>query len=260
MLDFLLGWVLNFHPALAILLLSLIISLVITLAIKYLTDQSLMKDLRSELLELQKEMKDLKNNPKKMAKINDRFMETNMKYMSHSMRPTLFTFIPIILVFGWMSTHIGYYPLLPDQAFKVTAKFNVLAEGGIEILLPEGLELSGSEMTQPINAGEVSWFLKGPKGSYKIKIPFNGKTYEKDVLITDERVYASVEQLYKKGFFAKEEPRLESITLSNRQILPFSDVPLMKDIPWIGTWGWFGTYFLFSIIFSLGLRKIFKIY
>jgi uncharacterized membrane protein (DUF106 family) len=260
MLDFLLGWVLNFHPAFAILLLSLIISLVITLAIKYLTDQSLMKDLRSELLELQKEMKDLKSNPKKMAKINDRFMETNMKYMSHSMRPTLFTFIPIILVFGWMSTHIGYYPLLPDQSFKITAKFNSLAQGEADITWPEGLTLIDSQHVQGIEASEATWFFKGSKGTYKVQILFNGKTYDKDVLITDERVYASVEQLYKKGFFAKEEPRLESITLSNKQILPFSDIPLMKDIPWIGTWGWFGAYFLFSIVFSLGLRKIFKIY
>ena len=57
-LDVLLGWVLYLHPALGIMVISLIVSLIITLAIRVFTDQSLMKDLRAELKELQAEMKE----------------------------------------------------------------------------------------------------------------------------------------------------------------------------------------------------------
>ena len=78
-MDPLLGWLLYLHPALGLLIISLIISIITTLAIKFLTNQTLMKDLRNELKELQKEMKELKNNPKKMAKINEKVMETNSK-------------------------------------------------------------------------------------------------------------------------------------------------------------------------------------
>jgi uncharacterized membrane protein (DUF106 family) len=246
MMDFLFGWILDLHPALGMLMISLIISLIISLAIKYLTDQNLMKQLRSEMKELQQEIKDLKNNPKKMAKINDRFMETNMKYMSHS--------IPIILVFGWMSSHMGYEPLIPGEPFKVTAVFNDLARGEV------WLKAEQMEVLEPNNKeilhNEVDWLVQAGEGEYEIEILYENKSYKKDVILTREQVYAPVEQVYKKGMFAKDEPRIEMIKLSNEKILPFKDVPILGSIPWVKTWGWFGTYFLFSIVFSLVFRKM----
>ena len=64
--DTLLGWTLSFHPALSILILSLIVSIIITLAIKFFTDQRLMKDLKEELKELQRQMKELKKQLEEM--------------------------------------------------------------------------------------------------------------------------------------------------------------------------------------------------
>lgn len=122
-LDPVLGWILYLDPALGILIISLLVSVIINLSIKFLTNQSLMRELKDEMKELQKQMKSLKNNPNKLSKANSRFMETNMKYMSHSMRPTLFTFLPIIVVFGWLNSHIAYYPLAPETPFEVQAFF-----------------------------------------------------------------------------------------------------------------------------------------
>ena len=44
----------------------------------------------------------LKDNPEKMTQVNKQLMEKNLTYMKHSMKPMLFTFIPIIVIFGWM--------------------------------------------------------------------------------------------------------------------------------------------------------------
>ena len=262
-MDALLGWILLFHPALSILIVSLLVSLIITYAIKLFTDQTLMKDLKNELKELQSQIKTLKNNPKQMAKVNEKFMETNMKYMSHSMRPTLFTFLPIILVFGWLNAHIGYYPISPDEPFRMTAVFEDYARGYANLVLPDNVELLEGDLKKEVLHREVEWLLSGKEGKYDLNMEYNNKTYTKSIIITNERTYAPIERNFKKKvlFFSSDDDNgVNLIKLSNEKILPFSDIPLIKEIPWISGWGWFGTYFLFSVLFSMGLRKFLKIY
>ncbi len=262
-MDPILGWVLALHPALGLLIISLLISIITTLAIKFLTNQTLMRDLRNELKELQKEMKELRNNPKKMAKINEKVMETNSKYMAHSMRPTFFTLIPILLIFGWLSTHIGYYPIMPGENFELTAVFEDDTEGEITIIVPEGMDLVEGEPTREILRNKLSWILTGEEGDYIVELNFNDKIYEKRVLITEEKEYAPVEKSFRKRFLffsSKEENGLNSIILSNEEVKPFEDVPIIKYIPIISNFNWFWTYFIFSLAFSMGLRRILNIY
>jgi len=99
-----------------LLLISFIITGGITLLYKFATDQKLMKELKQEMKDLQKEMKSLKDNPEKMMSVQKLAMEKNMKYMMQSMKPTLFTLIPIIFIFSWLR---GYYADLgnPDILF-----------------------------------------------------------------------------------------------------------------------------------------------
>jgi len=263
-LDTLFGWILLFHPALSILIISLIISFIITIAIKLFTDQNLMKDLRNELKELQNEMKELRNNPKKMAKVNDRFMETNMKYMSHSMRPTLFTFLPIILIFGWLNAHIGYYPIMPGTLFDVMLSFEPETTGTVQLLEQDGIYLDEGDYKREIESS-VGFSLYGEIGEYELNFIVNDveEPFTKKVIITEEKLYAPVEKSFKKKTFIFTSPNeygLNSIKLTNKKVIPFEDVPVLKDLPWISGWGWFGVYFLFSIVFSMSLRKIFQIH
>src|SRR3989338_3146270 len=78
-----------------LLFLSLLITLVMTLLYKFLTDQKLMKELKDE-------MKKLKDNPEKMMEVQKKAMEKNMKYLFQSLKPTLITFIPILIIFEWI--------------------------------------------------------------------------------------------------------------------------------------------------------------
>jgi len=89
-------------------ILSTSISFIITIVYKLMTDQNLMKQLKDEMKELQNEMKELRNNPEKMMEVQKKAMQTNSKYMMQSMKSTLITFIPIILIFGWMNANIAY--------------------------------------------------------------------------------------------------------------------------------------------------------
>ncbi len=264
-LDNILGWLLYLHPALGLFLISILLALLLTLAVKYLTNQSLMKDLRGEMKELQKEMKDLKNNPKKLSQINSRFMETNMKYMGHSWKPNFYTILPMLFIFWWLNAHLGYYPLTPDSRFTVTAFFEKGSDGIVTLFIPgqEFFNLESPSM-QEIKDGKAVWTLVGKKeGEYTFDFSYKNTTYNKNILITNERKYAEVEKDYRNHVLLFSSPNdngFNKVTIGNRKVIPFEDVPIIKDIPWINTWSWLGVYIAFSLIFSMIFRKVFNIY
>ena len=98
------GFLINWSPLAGLLVISFLLTLLISLSYKFLTDQKLMKDHKDEIKELQKELKSLKDNPEKMMAKQKELMEKNLKMMKHNFKPMLFTFIPLIIIFGWLRT------------------------------------------------------------------------------------------------------------------------------------------------------------
>src|SRR3989344_6433721 len=96
------GGIIDKSPLGGLVLVSFILTLLITVAYKYLTDQELMKSLKQEIKDFQKEMKEFKHDPSKVMELQKKDMEKNMKYMVQSFKPTLFTLIPLIIIFGWL--------------------------------------------------------------------------------------------------------------------------------------------------------------
>lgn len=252
LLNSIFGPLLGLSPFFIILIMSLFISLIIVVIYKFTTDQSLMKDLKDEIKSFQTQMKTLKDNPSKMMKVQKKAMETNMKYMMQSFKPTLFTFLPIIVIFGWLSAHLAFIPLAPNNEFTITANFEPGTDGQISLNMQEGIEiLSSSAVT--INADAAQWKLKGDAGQYKLEFNYNDKTYTKDLLISDRQEYAiQTESINEVG--------LININIDYTKLQPLQSIPLLRSIPWINGFGWLGTYILFSIAFSMSLRKAFKVY
>ncbi len=227
-----------------VVIMAFIITLLITLIYKFTTNQNLMKELKSEMKELQKEMKELKSDPKKMMDVQKKAMQTNMKYMSHSMRSMLFTFIPIILIFGWMNSHLAYEPILPGQEFTTSVLFYDNVRGGIELVVPEGIN-SDEGLNKTISNGEAKWVLKGEEGEYLLEYRVDGKGYTKELLITKEQSYAAPIKIVKDSI-------IRQISIDNKKMNVFN----------LFGWklGWLGSYIILSIILSMILRKLFKVY
>ena len=244
-MDFVFGPLLSLSYFWAVLILSFILALLISLIYKYTTNQSLMKDLKMEIKELQKEMKSLKHDPKKMMGVQKQAMETNMKYMMHSMKPMLFTFIPIILIFGWMNAHFAFYPIMPGEEFSTTI-FLEKPDGNATLVAPEGIEILSDE-TQEIETNNATWNLKGDAGDYLLEYQYVESSYTSEVVITEEKDYALPLKKIKDG-------NVDSITISQKPVK-------ILNLYFRG-WrlGWIGTYIVFSIIFSMLIRKWLKIY
>ena len=104
-LDPVLGPVMTISNPWNILLLSFVLTLVMTLLYKFLTNQKLMKQLKEEMKLHQKEIKELKNMPEKMMETQKVMMDKQIKYFLQSLKPTIVSFIPVILIFTWMRNY-----------------------------------------------------------------------------------------------------------------------------------------------------------
>jgi uncharacterized membrane protein (DUF106 family) len=235
------------HPALSIFLVSLVLTVVTTIAYKYLTDQARIKKLKADMKKDQERIKKLaKEDPDKAMKIQKAMLEKNMELMKHSFKPTLYTLIPLLLVFGWLGGHLAYEPLHPDEPFTVTLAFAKGTTGNVTLSSLPNLEVAADDKaTKPIVEGLAAWTLRGPAGEYQLTFKHaNGVAITKDIIITDEK------GVYRKPIEPVREKPFKMVTIGNEKIKPLAGVPL------VGNWGWIGVYIIFSLALSFGLRKL----
>jgi len=246
-LNFVFGPLLNLPSLWVVIIMSFLISLIIVVIYKYATNQSLMKQLKDEIKALQKQMKELKSEPEKAMAVQKQAMQTNMKYMMQSMKATLITFIPIIILFGWLQAHLAYAPLLPGEEFNVYVTLEEGAKGNITINVPDGITALG-EKTKKVDNGQVVFKMKGDAKEYSappLEFVFGDKTYSKNVIITNEKTYEPPLSQF------KDSP-VKSVLLGNKS------ETMLNLFGW--KIGWLGTYIIFALIFSMLLRKVMKVY
>jgi len=232
---------LNIHPAIFIMIISFIISFLIVLSYKYLTDQEMMKNLREEIKRLQNELKVHSKNPKKVSEINKKLMEKSMLQFRHSLKPTLFTFIPIILMFSWLNSTIAYEPLKPNEEFNVS----VFTDSKINFSSIPNLTLISEENAD----GAIIYTLKGSNGTYTLWFESNNEKKAVDIIITEKQKYTKPIVTYKEGSIKK-------IVIGNKEMKPFGRY--FNILGWRP--GWIGTYIIFSLIFSVLLRRLLRVY
>ncbi|MBI2652437.1 DUF106 domain-containing protein [Candidatus Woesearchaeota archaeon] len=228
----------------AVIILAFIVSIIIIVVTKYTTDQTLMKNLKEETKGYQKQIKELKNEPAKAMEMQKKAMEVNMKYMMHSLKPTIITFIPIILIFGWMSSIFAYESIKPQQEFSVSVFFEKNAGGNAELIAPEGIKLINDNVKK-IENDKATWTLKGTEGEHVLEFVYNDEKQQKSVLIINGNKY--IEPIKKIG-----NSQMKSIQIN------YTPKKLLTLFGW--KIGWLGTYIIFSIIFTMILRKVMKVY
>lgn len=250
------GPLLNMSPLVAITIISFIIALVMIIVYKYTTNQVMMKEMRGQLKGYQKQIKESRSEPAKMSELNKKMMEINMKVFRHSMKSMLITWIPIIIIFGWMNAHLGYEPIMPRQAFTTNVLFEEGISGDVKLIVPEGVEILGNS-TQAIKDRKAEWQLKGIAGNYILEYDFENEKVLKEILITKEKAYINP-IITKKGMlsfggeYIPTDSRIVQISVSNAKVYPLKLFGLRLS--------WFWTYFILTFIFNMALRKAMKVY
>ena len=95
------GALINWNLTYGMMVVVYVKALMMTFAQKYTTDQETLRELKKEQKEIQKDMDKYRQDPQKMLEIQKNLMPTTMKIMELSMRGSMFTIIPFILLFRW---------------------------------------------------------------------------------------------------------------------------------------------------------------
>ena len=108
------GALLNWNITWGMIILVFIITILMTIAQKYGTDQKALKEIKAEQKKIQEEMKQYKDHPEKVAELTKKQFEFMPLMMKHSLRPIIYTGIPIILFFRWF---MDFFEAMPDFKF-----------------------------------------------------------------------------------------------------------------------------------------------
>jgi uncharacterized membrane protein (DUF106 family) len=208
-----------------------------------------MKSLKLDIKRFQEEMKKHREDPKKFMEIQKKAMDVNMQYMKHSLKPTLITFLPIIIIFAWLNSHMAYHNIDPMEEFQATLHFVEGAAGNVTIEVPDNMQLLSDKM-QKIDLGKASWKLKADSGTYVLKFDYKDDTFSKTMLVSN------VNGMYEQPMELIKNSKLTFIQINNKEVKPFGEA--FNIFGWFP--GWIAAYIAYSLIFSLALRKILDLY
>lgn len=235
------GPLLKFHPFILTLVVSVIMTLIVTLIQRFTTNQKEMKLLKEQQTYFQKEMKENKGNPEKLVELQKQAMGVSMKYMRHSMRSTIFTILPVILIFGWMNSALSFDTIHPGNEFTITATFKDTALGEATLSNYEGMELVSNATA---STSLAKWTLKAEEpGTYPVEISYNDNVFAHEVIVSEQNVPKETI----KSFKGQD---LKALRI---------DYPKLVVLPII-KFGWLGTYIILSILLSSPIRKLIKVY
>ncbi len=89
------------NPIPALVVVSVLVTLISTLAHKWLTNQEHMKSLKKRQKEIQKELKGCKDECK-LKELNSEMLKLTGVMMKSSFKPMFVTIIPFLLLFAWL--------------------------------------------------------------------------------------------------------------------------------------------------------------
>lgn len=108
------GILLNWNLTLGMTIIIILIAVIMTLVQKYATDQKTLREMKKEQKELQEEMKKVREHPEKMMELQKKQFAFLPKMMKLSMRPIIYTSIPLILFFRWF---MDFFSAIGDVRF-----------------------------------------------------------------------------------------------------------------------------------------------
>lgn len=145
------------NPALTVLVIAFIVSLITTIANKYLVDQDALNEKQKAMQEFNKELRDAqkRGDGKKIAELQAKqaeMMKDQTEMMTDQFKPMLVTFVPIILIFMWMRTSAihNLVIILPKTVYWVTLTpiWHVI-----------GSFVYGGKATIPYGIGWLLWYM-----------------------------------------------------------------------------------------------------
>jgi uncharacterized membrane protein (DUF106 family) len=215
--------------------------------------------IKAHLLEMRLYNESMRSQFKAMGGI----LKANLRYMSHSLKPLLVMFIPVILILIQLNFWFAYASLEPGEAvlLKVTLEESINPlETEIRLQPAPGLTIE----TPPLRIeeeGEVDWRISFTEaGVHNLDITVGSEHLSKTVAVSERPLSRLSPRRVKKRFWEElsypTEPPLDETSAVSRieVVYPTSGLPFLG---W--TMHWLIAFFLLSIIFGFALKGLFKV-
>ena len=190
-------------------------------------------------------------------------LKANFKYMSHSLKPMLVMFVPVILILIQLNFWFAYASLAPGQAalLKVTVKESInLLETDIRLQPAPGLTIE----TPPLRIeeeGEVDWRISFTEaGVHTLDIVVGSEHFSKTVAVAERPLSRlsprRVEKRFWEELFYPTEPPLDKSSAVSRIEVAYPT----SGLPFLG-WNmhWLIAFFILSVLFGFSLKGLFKV-
>ncbi|WP_407377862.1 DUF106 domain-containing protein [Methanobrevibacter sp.] len=160
------------NPALTVLIVAFIVSLITTIANKYLVDQDELNEQQAKMKEFQSQLRDAqkRGDGKEIARLQAQqaeLMGDQTAMMTNQFKPMIVTLVPIFLIFFWMrqSAVHNLVVMLPTTVYWVTLTPMWHAIGSI---------VYGGKATIPYGIGWLLWYMICTFGMSQILRKFLG--------------------------------------------------------------------------------------
>ena len=160
------------NPALTVLIVAFIVSLITTIANKYLVDQDKLNERQKKSKEFQRKMREAQKSGdgKELAKLQaeqTEMLKDQNEMMMESFKPMIVTFVPIILIFFCMRTSEihNLILILPKPVYWITLTPFWHFIGGF---------IYGGKATVPYGIGWLLWYMICTFGMSQILRKFLG--------------------------------------------------------------------------------------
>lgn len=244
---------LKINPTITIIIVSLLMSLVITIMNKYLINQKKAKQIKDEIKDLQAE---LKKNPDKFGEINKKIMKKTKEQFKLTIKSMIFSLPVALIVFAWLSSSAAYEQINPNENFDILVEFEKNTINKEVAITSENLEIINKQNIE----NNILYTLKGPEGMHKVTYSYGEENYTQEILITQKWDYLDRTLQKTSGIIIsfgegeiQKDSQIKKIEVKLNSIRPLGGLSIFGWHP-----GWIASYLIFSIIFTIGLRKVFK--
>lgn len=144
--DIALGWVTRLGPIGALIAVGAVTGVAVNLFQKYCSDQDHLGRRRADLEKLKILARDAKlaNDTEKAARCTGLAGQIGSKYAMESLKPALFSLLPLCVLAMWVDARLKYEPVRPGDVVKVVGTFEDGAAGFTHIIPNDGLVPDGA--------------------------------------------------------------------------------------------------------------------
>jgi hypothetical protein len=203
-LDWFFGPLKRFDPFWALLAVSLLTTFVFLEVFRRTTDSTKLQEAKNHMQARLLEVRLFKDSPSIVLAALVGMLGCNLRYLKHSLKPTLLMLLPLVVLMIHLDTWFGRAPVRPGQAALVRIKILGSAQQAFDDVSLEaaaGLAIETPSLRVPQDK-EISWVVRaGQAGQYLLKVRGAGSAAQKTIVVADGGWERIAPRLVTAGFW-----------------------------------------------------------